>query len=301
MKKLLIVLALLFQITTTKAQIWGEQGATWHYSYWNVGEGGFIKIQYSGDTIINGKNCQVLYPVKYRFYYSSTTGMFFGGTSPYFHPEFTYTSGDTVFYWVNNNFKVLYNFNVQPGDYWDLGVDTNYFGCTKSKVIVDSIGTININNKTLKWVFVHSDSCSSKVLNGKIIQEIGCINNYLFPVDNVCNNICVDFDILNFLCFENNSLGNYNPDNTNCEPYLGLENVEFKEIKIYPNPASDYIYIENMAKNAKIEIFTLDGKLQQAFNIKGNISLNIKNLADGLYLVKMQTDKGVVVMKFLKQ
>lgn len=69
-------------------------------------------------------------------------------------PEFTYLSGDTVFRYKNNKFNILYNFGAQPGDTWDLGIDTNQWLCSKSIIEVDSVKTITINEMPLRCLFV---------------------------------------------------------------------------------------------------------------------------------------------------
>ncbi len=300
MRKVILAIILLICGINLKAQVWAEQTSVWHYSYWNIGEGGFIKIEYNSDTVLLNRNCQKLEVLRYRFFSIPNVGMIFAGAM-HLNPEFTSVSGDTVFYWINNEFRVLYSFNAQVGDSWDLGVDTNgNFLCSKSIVVVDSIGTMLINNKMRRWLHLRSIDSSSVVLNGKVIEGIGSTKDYLFPVIHNCNPaICPEIDNMQFLCFESLNLGSYNPVNTICEPYLGLENIKSKDIIIYPNPATDYIYIENITEKAKIEIYKMDGMLQQSTNV--NSTINIRNLHEGLYLVKIQTDMGVVVKKFVKQ
>lgn len=302
MKKIVIIFTLVFFGLIAKGQLWADIGATWHYSYWNIGEGGFIKIQYTSDTLIQNRNCQKLEVLKYRFFSIPNAGMIFAGAMT-LNPEFTSVLGDTVFYLANNNFRILYNFNAQVGDSWDLGVDTNFnFLCSKSIVAVDSIGTILINNKIRRFLYLKSTDSSSVVLNGKIIEGIGSIKDYLFPVFHNCNpQICVDGDNMHFLCFESHNLGLYNPANTICEPYLSTESVEFKEIKISPNPATDYIHIENITAKTIAEIYNMDGKLQKSISLSGNASIKINDLVKGLYIIKLQSNSSLTFSKIIKQ
>ncbi len=93
-----------------------------------VGTGGFIRIEYTGDTIINGKDCEKLIPIRYEF------GLVFPNDTAVslldidtLNSEYTYLNADTVFYFTDNEFHPLYNFGAQPGDTWDLGIDTNVF------------------------------------------------------------------------------------------------------------------------------------------------------------------------------
>ena len=58
-------------------------------------------------------------------------------------------------------------------------------------------------------------------------------------------------------------------------------------ISIYPNPASSNITIVN-AENAKVEIINALGQIVYATeNVSGEISIDVRNLTDGMYFVKV--------------
>jgi len=106
---------------------------------------------------------------------------------------------------------------------------------------------------------------------------------------------------MHFLCYESQSIGLYNPVNTICEPYLGIEGIEFKEIKIYPNPAIDFLQIESLTDKTIISIYSMVGKLHKSLTASENGIVNINDLAEGIYIIKLQTEKGVIYGKFIKQ
>jgi hypothetical protein len=69
-------------------------------------------------------------------------------------------------------------------------------------------------------------------------------------------------------------------------------------IKIYPNPASDIIYIEN--KNQldinKISLYQIDGELVKQYD--GDISsIDVEGLATGIYTIKIHSEQGVYVQR----
>jgi len=73
-------------------------------------------------------------------------------------------------------------------------------------------------------------------------------------------------------------------------------------LKIYPNPANDFIYIsgDNLNRNCHYEILDLSGKQIQ----KGQLSENritTSNLLSGIYFVKIYDDNTVSTQKFIKQ
>jgi hypothetical protein len=222
--------------------------------------------------------------------------------------EYTTVSGDTVFYLLNNQFQVLYNFNVTSGDHWDLGVDTNTFKCSKSTVIVDSIGTVNINNHNFRWIYVSSLPNSSKVLKGRIIERFGAAKEYLFPVDNYCDStVCVDDYFMSFLCYQDTTFNLYNPTNSDCEPYLNIESVEISDsyIFIYPNPANDKISILQTGDYFtinEIKIINFQGQeiTTMSLNTKESIlTIAVNHLSKGIYFLQFKTDKGIVNKKLV--
>jgi beta-glucosidase len=77
--------------------------------------------------------------------------------------------------------------------------------------------------------------------------------------------------------------------------------IEEENFSIFPNPANDYLFINSKYKG-KIEIFNSIGQLQKKFNINQYYSkIDISNLENGLYIIKMETiDGSKVVNRFIK-
>jgi len=86
-------------------------------------------------------------------------------------------------------------------------------------------------------------------------------------------------------------------------PYLSIENQEKYNLVLYPNPAQEEIYIENLTTTAKIEIYTISGKklLQQQVN-SSTESINISNLSAGIYFYAFKQDgKNLKTGKLIKE
>ncbi|MDC8099639.1 T9SS type A sorting domain-containing protein [Chryseobacterium rhizosphaerae] len=70
--------------------------------------------------------------------------------------------------------------------------------------------------------------------------------------------------------------------------------IEKHDIKIYPNPVSDYAYVEigfNDFKEADILLYDMSGKLLQQVKTKNNVTkLGTQALVQGAYLVTIKTD-----------
>lgn len=73
-------------------------------------------------------------------------------------------------------------------------------------------------------------------------------------------------------------------------------------IKIYPNPVTDSFSIKlpNQLEIKQIEIFDTSGKLVNN-NISQNNKIYVSSLSPGIYFIKIKTDKGVFVAKFIKK
>ena len=81
----------------------------------------------------------------------------------------------------------------------------------------------------------------------------------------------------------------------------GINIISDKDIKIYPNPAKDNIVIEGVSK-AKIELFNLQGQFIKNVNATGNkTSMDISDVNNGVYSIKITTTDGIIVKKISKQ
>lgn len=89
----------------------------------------------------------------------------------------------------------------------------------------------------------------------------------------------------------------------------GIEEEKEQQIKVFPNPVSDYLNIsfpEKTAGNLEISILDLTGKLYMESSIKidkqgESLKLDIKKLPLGNYLLNVATDHSHGVIKFNKQ
>lgn len=85
-------------------------------------------------------------------------------------------------------------------------------------------------------------------------------------------------------------------------------NNKTASIKVYPNPATESIFVEAQGLNpgaGSISVTDLAGKqlidrnLQSGGNI--NTSIDIRSLSPGIYLLNIKTGEQAKTMKFVKQ
>ncbi len=81
---------------------------------------------------------------------------------------------------------------------------------------------------------------------------------------------------------------------------INSNQVKEKEFKIYPNPAKNRLYITNLDDVKKIEIFNLSGERVLTFDNFTYDGLDISNLSNGLYFVKIQNEESSHTQKLIK-
>ena len=83
---------------------------------------------------------------------------------------------------------------------------------------------------------------------------------------------------------------------------LSLQSQEETAIKLYPNPASTYIYIDQ-ADNATLRLLDITGKLVlETNNYQNNEAIFIGNLENGIYFINVETsEKALKNFKLIKK
>lgn len=78
----------------------------------------------------------------------------------------------------------------------------------------------------------------------------------------------------------------------------GMEDIYNQGIAIYPNPANDMIYITTDAQS--VSIYSIDGKLLKIKKINNN-QINISDLENGVYLMKLESAEGNYYKTIIKK
>jgi hypothetical protein len=77
----------------------------------------------------------------------------------------------------------------------------------------------------------------------------------------------------------------------------GVNEITENETIIYPNPAKDVLKIDNV-NNADIYIYNTIGQMVKRFsNVVGNTEINISDLNNGMYIVRIQKEKSIQTKK----
>ena len=88
----------------------------------------------------------------------------------------------------------------------------------------------------------------------------------------------------------------------NGSAYSSIEKANSSICKIYPNPAADIIFADvTNANNAQVQIINALGKVVASCNTNPADGINVSNIADGIYTVKIITADNVYVGRFVKR
>lgn len=283
---------------------WAPTGAVWHYTYYYGGfwlAEGFKKMTSIGDTVIQGKDCKVLE--------LSGPGIdSLAWDNVYFY---TYESSDTIWLFDGTNFRILYNFNVNPGDSFETyGPSLHWCDDTTTMVVVDSVGYETVNGLSLKYIIVHFiepewgfQNCTFWIENYKIYQKIGCIG-YTFP-----QKICmIDGDgICELRCYDDFEIGFFNTgsaDSCTYEHGVSVKEIDYSDnIKIYPNPVVDQFTIElnNFNGIVELSIFSIDGRLLKQLSLTNKVTaVDLSDAQKGCYILRFGLGNELYQARIIK-
>ncbi len=92
----------------------------------------------------------------------------------------------------------------------------------------------------------------------------------------------------------------YNMPNT-----LGVESMEKATTSVYPNPAMNTIYIQSgsVLKGMQIDVLSIDGQRVLSTDVSSNdkVQLDVSALANGTYIIRIETSEGTTTSKFIKE
>ncbi|RRO13541.1 FG-GAP-like repeat-containing protein [Flavobacteriaceae bacterium 14752] len=83
---------------------------------------------------------------------------------------------------------------------------------------------------------------------------------------------------------------------------LSTNNFQLSQPKVFPNPAVSEVNISSNSHIKKLHIYSLQGKLlfQNSYN-QTDINLNIQNLANGIYILELESEKRSFKQKLIVQ
>lgn len=286
---------------------WAPLGATWHYEvrYPFSPVVNCLAMEVIKDTIIDGITARFIEGKLYQFEKDTipATDVYDQGNI------ILHQKGDSIYYYRENKFELLYDFSLEVGDTMDIVTpapyDLNYVSDTMIQMVVDSVGEVVVGNDTLrKQVFRMLRKFDSNYgFGGTHIEKIGNLY-FLLPVDDL---LCDVFCPLPLRCYQDSSLF-YKQWEVDCDAtYLMTStqnNISLPEIHLYPNPifsGSSQFYIEGPDRFTwrlrDIHGRTLYYSTRESSG-KETAALP-SGLSPGLYLVEIRTGERTYVRKLV--
>lgn len=321
MKKLTLILIFFSMFWNVKSQIaqdtfpWCPPGATWLYKSSSPSSSIYFQFIYVKDTLFSNINAKKLNVEAIQIIGPSKTE--FARTAEIVGTEFLYNSNDSVYWYdkINSDFKFIGSFSPQVNDMFIVGnsrakcySDTNFVKTDTIKVTQfykDTIGNLIFD--------VFNTDYNRKYKIGTIIKNIGSLSAPFPQINGMfCNYPRPEYGIAyeRLICYSDSLRGTLTfsaQGNEECHfAKTFVKNIVKKDVylksKLYPNPANNFIKIENTEniKYKSLFVFNYLGKQIMEQNDYKE-SIDISNLEGGFYFVKLNYENGIIeTIKFLK-
>ncbi len=311
-KAILFTATFLFSFTSTFAQevTWFPENSEWYYTAHCLidPQCGFLRYYTTGDTLLAGKAATV---VDSQFESDESSNSFLG--THYFRVE-----NDTVFYFSasTNGWSMLYDFNAQPGDVWNLTETLSEFLDylpdveLEAYVEVDSVTTEMLGGVMRRVIYtspLYNEEAmepeSDWMFIGPIVEGIGPIGGSqgLFG-ENVMQS--PGGWLPHFSCYRENNEQVYGSDDNPCGIVSNVKEKEVPNVGIYPNPATNKIHLQlppEFVSQAEVAIYNMAGQIVQTHEDFDALSPLSLNLSPGVYVVEARIElkiaRGKVVVR----
>ena len=201
-----------------------------------------------------------------------------------------------------NQLDTLYDFSLNVGD----SVLFDLYGMYQEWLHIIEVDSIQIDGQDYKrQKFAEPVINAFDVLNEVWIEGIGSIHGPLFPNNPLKFSQEIPDSMLVTCSFSDNQEVWQHPSYSNCyvNIVLSLNRLEALDLNIYPNPFSDKVFFENN-KNERISLSIINSTGQDVKRIDisdKNVSIDLSDLEDGIYVLRLSNGKGVKTLKMIKK
>ena len=298
MKKLLTLICCLTIFGNLKSQVvFCPPGAEWHYVYNTFSmdptpDYENIRAWNGGTALVDGETVTILKHNKIFWRYNTKN----------IYESYLKQIGDTIFIknaFTNSKWLILFNYAATAGQSW---VTSLSFSGVSYTVTIDSVTSSSANGFTLKTLHaLYKQNNPPRFYHSSITERIGGYY-YLF---NFFSGPVTDGDYMtDRLCYQDSAFGLLQFSNKPCD-YSNLTVVselnQSSQIKIYPNPATEYINIDFETWGPKqIFITTVLGETISNLDVQSSdtsLHLNVSELKTGIYFLKILEGKNLIASK----
>ncbi|MBP6681021.1 MAG: T9SS type A sorting domain-containing protein [Saprospiraceae bacterium] len=280
-------------------------GATWSYSSSSFGppwlsDPLYMQFIVERDTLMSGYDARVI-----RCYVNENNQMVRVDSLT----KYVATIGEQVYYFVENEFVLLYDFGSQPGDTihsrvekfaLNIGCDSDFSnGDIEFSYVIDSLWLQSIDGEDLRVLNVHSLSHSPEpdwFFWEPILERIGPISygglwwgkgEYCIPESGFLR------------CYVDQEITWRSPyfnDNLPCDYISSSTEIQSSSYIIHPNPAMTQVYLPE--GSVQVELFDITG--QRLFVENSGIEIDVSAYPPGMYFIRFNLDGELMVSSFVK-
>jgi hypothetical protein len=300
MKKILTILIVLLSLQGF-SQGWAEVGAIWHYTQRTINPDliSYNTFESMANDTINGIPCKRMIEVD-RYWGDSII-----------KTHYTYSENDSVFFFKDDEFHLLYDFGAIEGDTVIIGYYTTASG-DPLLMFIDSTSTIDINGESRIIQYVTCGDGLVVEFAEEVIEGIGG-TYYMFPV--------YDGQSYGALrCYEDSIIGLFlSPYHPNfwwnfedCDQIItDIPELESNnKMLVYPNPFTTSTTIEYELTEPSHVQLTIYNTIGETIYVavdclmsqgKHTFTWTAEGLPQGMYYAVLRSDEGVSVVKLIKK
>lgn len=247
---------------------------------------------FQGDTIINSEQWFKLYSTNDSLFQNDLVylGLLRAENSKVFYI-------DTL-----NQFDTLYDFSLNVGD----SVLFDLYGMYPEWLQVVHVDSIQINGDYYKRLKFDEPSISAfDWVDEEWIEGIGSKHGPLFPAFPIKFSEEMPDSMLVTCTFSNSQQVWQHPSYQICyvNIALGVDQLEIYDFKIYPNPFTDRIHIENIGlKQYELTILNSLGQIKKQVQVNSeNTIIDLAELKAGIYFLRIDNTVKAMTMKIIKK
>lgn len=323
MKKLLLFLLLGSLYLPTQAQYFGLESSVWTYPYQEIAAFGNYIIEFDHDTVLQGHAANAFRNHR-TTYLPQPDGSYvlYNSYNPYAILRF---ASDSVFWWKNEQFLLLYDFGADVGDTWVADIDSLPFPQCEDTMVVEvvGVGTIVINGLQKRYIDLETISDTPTSLSGRCVEVLGLLEpdpgppgangnehvyNGFIPGARNCIPNMAEWYIVSSLCdYQDSVINAYIPTGAACNGLeVGVEESISHSLNVHPNPTTGIFTIDlptHLSQNSHCEVLDLHGRvvLSQSATHNAQLVVNLSGHTKGLYLIRLLTAKEILTARVIKE
>ena len=289
--RILLLAALNFMLSAVYGQNMLTNSSVWTYDIQEklpVVAHGYTKYSVAKDTLLDNKQAKVI----------TRTGYSYRGVELSPSTIYMYEEESKVYLWQNNQFKLMYNFDLTKGD--TLRLEVNNYGCDSiSPIIIDSVTEITVNaGQTLKKQHISYTTYYDGIqdlAHETILENVG--DERFFTYSPRCG-IWDNFAYTGLRCYRNETIEFKNAwwknrfPQIDCEEWVydtetSLEDKSSLAWEVFVNSIGDVVVQSNNTDAFFFELYDASGRTVTNGTGNSKTTISTNKQPSGMYFLKV--------------